>query len=466
MANPFAPYDLGQAKIQGSQAAQQQIKAQDMASQRRNTMAIQQSARDAATAPGGYNAANHSADLLRQGLVKESYAVRDLDLKLKSGQLKNKASQMKNVGSALSIAQKSMLQMKNMMKNGQDVTQQWNHLKQYTQQYELGKVISMPETPTPGAIDSILATVGSANMKLSGWKPGINPATKKPGFWRTDQAGNVAWAAGVGTIPKKGLSISVNGTKVQIGGDQTVGGTKLKPGQVWKRDKNGKLYVGWAPGARKKTREESATAQGLQQARSTLRDAYYGGYIVNPVNKKRYKLKGILDKNGNVNEFVVAGMTANLPGTDGRIHRNRIKDALQAKLRAETGAAAPDSEVKNLMQRFMPSSFDSDAEVIDKLNRMKNFVNGILARTDPQLYRTLRVIGLKKKGYSRAKIDQMINDEIAQGGMPGRSSDQNFDSDLDKKAAESGNLLQTDTSKMTNKQKLDYLKQLKKANKQ
>lgn len=198
---------------------------------------------------------------------------------------------------------------------------------------------------------------------------------------------------------------------------------KLKPGQVMKKDPSGNMYIETIQGAAPKTREEAATTQGVQQGVKTVRELFEGGVITNPATKKQYKIPGIFDKDGNVDRKLVTSMYTNFPGSDGRIHRGRIKDALQAKLRAETGAAAPDSEVKNLMERYMPSIYDSDAAIVDKLNRLKNFTSGFLAFTDPQLYRELRSRTLRKTGMSKDKIESTITNEIKQGGMPGIATD-------------------------------------------
>ncbi len=204
--------------IQGSQAAQQQIKAQDMARIQNDQKVVRQSAMNLAN-NGGYNSESHARELEKSGLIKEAYGVRSLNQKFKSGELKNKITQSKVVGEGLTILQKSALQMQERMKNGKDVSTQWNNVREYINQYGLNKAISIPENASPEAISSILATVSKAGMKLGGWKKGMNPQTRKTGFWRTDQSGNVVWAGGVAPIAKKGISVTTkDGTRINIGG--------------------------------------------------------------------------------------------------------------------------------------------------------------------------------------------------------------------------------------------------------
>ena len=88
--------------------------------------------------------------------------------------------------------------------------------------------------------------------------------------------------------------------------------------------------------------------------------------------------KGILfNEKGEMRRATVAAM--NVPftagvGTDARKAYSRILNSIGGKLRAETGAAAPDSEVKNIAERFMPTQYDTSESAKDKMDRLEEFM--------------------------------------------------------------------------------------------
>ena len=87
--------------------------------------------------------------------------------------------------------------------------------------------------------------------------------------------------------------------------------------------------------------------------------------------------RSILNPEGDLNDTLVAA--ANVPftagvGTDARMLRSRIENAVAAKLRIETGAAATKDEIENISKRFMPTLGDTAASAMDKLNRLEEFM--------------------------------------------------------------------------------------------
>lgn len=71
------------------------------------------------------------------------------------------------------------------------------------------------------------------------------------------------------------------------------------------------------------------------------------------------------------------------PGTKGREVFSKILNAVNAKLRIETGAQANPSEVKNILQRFLPTQRDPDDVALDKINRLEDFMVNTKAILDP-----------------------------------------------------------------------------------
>ena len=94
----------------------------------------------------------------------------------------------------------------------------------------------------------------------------------------------------------------------------------------------------------------------------------------------------IFDKEGNLNRGVVMAM--NLPGVSGlplnsqaRIARSAMRNAVEAKLRLETGAAATESEVDRTIARFMPTFADTKESAKFKLDELEKFFKGSLSLT-------------------------------------------------------------------------------------
>jgi hypothetical protein len=91
------------------------------------------------------------------------------------------------------------------------------------------------------------------------------------------------------------------------------------------------------------------------------------------------------------------------PGSEGRTVFSKILNAVNAKLRIETGAQANPSEVKNILQRFLPTMRDSDATAKDKYRRLKEFMVNTKVIIDPKgkyQYKT----GMTKSGTTKSGV--------------------------------------------------------------
>lgn len=85
---------------------------------------------------------------------------------------------------------------------------------------------------------------------------------------------------------------------------------------------------------------------------------------------------GIFKPDGAVDRTNVANMNAGTLFTQGRELRTYILDAVEAKLRAESGAAVPEPEVKRAAKRFFPSTGDKDSQITIKLNNLESYLKG------------------------------------------------------------------------------------------
>lgn len=99
----------------------------------------------------------------------------------------------------------------------------------------------------------------------------------------------------------------------------------------------------------------------------------------------------LIDKDGAVNRGVLAdAQTWGVPGiaalqvngvpfSQGKDLRSYMMNAVEGKLRLESGAAVPEQEVLRIAQRFIPAMTDSDATIKQKLDRLDEFMAGTLS---------------------------------------------------------------------------------------
>ena len=94
----------------------------------------------------------------------------------------------------------------------------------------------------------------------------------------------------------------------------------------------------------------------------------------------------IFDKNGNLNRGLVGALNlpivSGLPGnSQARIARSAMRNAVEAKLRIETGAAATEPEVERTLARFMPTIADTKESAKFKLDELEKFFKSSLSLT-------------------------------------------------------------------------------------
>jgi hypothetical protein len=94
--------------------------------------------------------------------------------------------------------------------------------------------------------------------------------------------------------------------------------------------------------------------------------------------------RGMILPGGKVDRAMVLGLNtpgfAGAPGTDARTAYSLIYNAIEAKLRAQSGAAVPEIEVEREVARFVPSPLDNDATIKSKLDRLEGFLKGTYVR--------------------------------------------------------------------------------------
>jgi len=95
------------------------------------------------------------------------------------------------------------------------------------------------------------------------------------------------------------------------------------------------------------------------------------------------------DEKGNITNFkdlVALGSLApgGGVGETSRLVSSRINNALEAKLRIETGATATEPELKRLFGRFAPKPLlDNEKTALDKIARLEEFMRSAIIKIDP-----------------------------------------------------------------------------------
>lgn len=81
---------------------------------------------------------------------------------------------------------------------------------------------------------------------------------------------------------------------------------------------------------------------------------------------------------GSVNRQLILTSFGRIPKTEGRKIRDDLAIAVDSVLRARTGAGVNVEEMKQVVDQFLPSPLDGDAEVVNKMNRLQQFIGGAL----------------------------------------------------------------------------------------
>ncbi|MHB1060220.1 MAG: hypothetical protein ACYC0F_20350, partial [Rhodanobacter sp.] len=97
-------------------------------------------------------------------------------------------------------------------------------------------------------------------------------------------------------------------------------------------------------------------------------------------------LPRLYNQDGSVNRQTVLGMqkigpVEGVPGTEGRIARQAMKRSIEVKVRTDSGAAVPESEVSRYMDMYSPSVFDSDISIKEKQQALSDYFNGVTTLT-------------------------------------------------------------------------------------
>ena len=116
----------------------------------------------------------------------------------------------------------------------------------------------------------------------------------------------------------------------------------------------------------------------------------------------------VLDKNGNIiSKLDIANSQVGTWGTKGREIRQAVKRTVEQALRIATGAAAPDSEVKNYTDMYAPQVGDTKEMIAEKFKALETFAEGTRAK------------------FNVGRSPQAINQGKGASGKGGKQLDQN-----------------------------------------
>jgi hypothetical protein len=197
-------------------------------------------------------------------------------------------------------------------------------------------------------------------------------------------------AIGQAPVTRQGMNVTLpDGTTMSMGGVD--GGYKVPMGFRYRDPANPATGVEPVPGGPGDTMSagDAAKTQMLQQGISDV-DAF-AGMLIRP--------------NGAIDRELLVTMTGKVPGTAGRMAYSKVFNAIEARLRAESGAAVPDTEVKRMADRFVPSPFDNDATIRDKVQRLREFLAGALNKVDPSGR-------FNRRGQMSGDVSAMSDDDL------------------------------------------------------
>jgi hypothetical protein len=92
--------------------------------------------------------------------------------------------------------------------------------------------------------------------------------------------------------------------------------------------------------------------------------------------------KVFFKEDGSLDRTALTTGSMGIPLSDGRMARSRVRLAVEAALRAQTGAAAPESEVERYTDMYTPSTMDSDEAGRMKFNSLAQFIQATSSNLD------------------------------------------------------------------------------------
>lgn len=149
----------------------------------------------------------------------------------------------------------------------------------------------------------------------------------------------------------------------------------------------------------KKTKEPVSEPKVIEPLKGESADASARIALANRGKQHLTNLKSMfINPDGSINKKIIYQASLPFGGVgEGRTAYATFLDALDARARAATGAAMPDTEIKNYTRMYFPSPLDNAETVKDKLKRLEGFLTDYLETLDPS--------GLIRKRINKIKTE-------------------------------------------------------------
>jgi len=103
----------------------------------------------------------------------------------------------------------------------------------------------------------------------------------------------------------------------------------------------------------------------------------------NGLNEMDSIVNMFINPDGTINKTNIINSWVGTPKTKGRDAKQAFGRAIDAVIRAATGAALTGVEIKSYTNLYYPSPFDTENGIKNKLQSLENFLNGYLTNLDP-----------------------------------------------------------------------------------
>lgn len=162
---------------------------------------------------------------------------------------------------------------------------------------------------------------------------------------------------------------------------------ELASGGIEKDPKSLEQHLAREVAAGRMTLDEALAAKAKGNAVTIKPLSSEGAGRASAVTQALSELKGVRNlifPNGKFDRAVAIGAQWNIPSTKTQLVRNRMSRAIQAKMRLDTGATAPQTEIDQYMSDYLPGGFDTPIAAEDKIKSLEDVFTNYTFFIDPE----------------------------------------------------------------------------------
>lgn len=198
---------------------------------------------------------------------------------------------------------------------------------------------------------------------------------------REDKKQEVTWLEQTGEDGTK-VKVPYNRFGQQVGGPQMFM-SEPAPVETFEYEQNGVKY---SVVRNKRTGQPMTNPVPIEAPKPGSTDTAGKLSLSANAQKMLPKIRGLIfTESGDLDKKTLAGASSPFGGIGdkGRQLKSVFMDALDARIRAATGAAVTKDEWPAYFTMYLPSPFDSKVLAEDKLNRLEQFLSGYVTTLDP-----------------------------------------------------------------------------------